>query len=147
MWTYVTLQKENASLFGPSMQIQSISVTAEERPPLLSLSRLSNLVRLHFTRAYTGEQLTFLTGWFPKLKILSLRDLPNLSRLEIQQGAMVSLEELYLVNLCSMKEVPPGIDFLRPLRQLGFRDNTGEFLTALQECPAIRGRWWYTLRD
>ncbi|KAM3196360.1 hypothetical protein ACQJBY_072188 [Aegilops geniculata] len=54
--------------------------------PLPSLSRLY----LHFTRAYSGEQLTFLAGWFPKLKILTLKALSNLSRLEIQQGALSS---------------------------------------------------------
>nr|UBY07237.1 NBS-LRR disease resistance protein [Dasypyrum villosum] len=69
--------------------------------PLPSLSRLSNLTYIQFTRAYNGEQLAFFTGWFPKLKVLQLRDLPNQSRLEIQQGAMASLEKLFLVNLIS----------------------------------------------
>uniref|UniRef100_M0YYR1 Uncharacterized protein n=1 Tax=Hordeum vulgare subsp. vulgare TaxID=112509 RepID=M0YYR1_HORVV len=116
--------------------------------PLPSLSRLSNLTHLEFTRAYNGEQLAFLTGWFPKLKILYLIDLPNLNRLEIQQGAMASLERLYLVNLSGMMEVPPGIEFLMPLQFLGFFEITSNFFWLLDQCSAVQGtQWRYTLRD
>ncbi|XP_024313823.1 disease resistance protein RPM1 [Brachypodium distachyon] len=114
--------------------------------PLPSLSRLSNLTKLDFTRAYNGEQLAFLTGWFPKLKTLSLRDLPNLKRLEILQGAMATLENLYLVNLSSMTEVPAGLEFLMPLQYLAFREISSDFLTSLRQCSATRGRFWYSLR-
>nr|UBY07098.1 NBS-LRR disease resistance protein [Dasypyrum villosum] len=110
--------------------------------PLPSLSRLSNLTYLQFTRAYNGEQLVFFTGWFPKLKVLSLRDLPNLSRLEIQQGAMASLVELTLTNLSSMMEVPACIEFLLPLQYLGFHEITSDFLTLLHQCSATRGKFW-----
>nr|UBY06942.1 NBS-LRR disease resistance protein [Dasypyrum villosum] len=115
--------------------------------PLPSLSRLSNLTYIQLTRAYNGEQLTFLTGWFPKLKGLWLKDLPNLSRLEIQQGALASLEKLTLTNLSSMRKVPHDIEFLMPLQYLGFHEISSDFLTLLRH-SAIRGqRWWYTLRD
>lgn len=116
--------------------------------PLPSLSRLSNLTRLHFSRAYNGQQLAFLKGWFPKLKILYLRDLPNLNRLAVQQGAMASLETFYLVNLNSMTEVPHGIEFLMPLEYLGFHEITSYFLMLLRQCSALRGtQLRYTLRD
>nr|UBY07389.1 NBS-LRR disease resistance protein [Dasypyrum villosum] len=115
--------------------------------PLSSLSRLSNLTYLEFTRAYNGEKLAFLTGWFPKLKVLQLRDLPNLNRLDIQQGAMESLEELFLVNLRSMTEVPVGIEFLLPLKDLVFYEISSDFLTLLRQCSAIQGtQWQHTLR-
>ncbi|XP_037436378.1 disease resistance protein RPM1-like [Triticum dicoccoides] len=118
------------------------------KDPLPSLSRLSSLTRLHFTRAYTGEHLSFLTGWFPKLKVLSLTDLPNLKRLEIQQGAMGSLEHLFLIRLSSMTEVPPGIEFVMPLEYLGFHEITDDFLYLLRHCSAIQGtRLRYSLRD
>ncbi|KAF7092991.1 hypothetical protein CFC21_095430 [Triticum aestivum] len=116
--------------------------------PLPSLSRLSNLTLLRLTRAYNGEQLAFLTGWFPKLKVLSLRDLSNLSRLEIQQGAMVSLERLILTNLSSMTEVSSGIEFLLPLQYLGFLEITNDFLTVLYQCFVLEvQKWHYSLRD
>nr|XP_045086588.1 disease resistance protein RPM1 isoform X2 [Aegilops tauschii subsp. strangulata] len=116
--------------------------------PLPSLSRLSNLTRLEFTRAYNGEQLTFLTGWFPKLKVLQLVDLPNLNRAEIQQGAMASLERLELFKLSSMTEVPTGIEFLLPLQYLGFHEITSDFLTLLCQCSEIQGsQWQHSIRD
>lgn len=116
--------------------------------PLPSLSRLSNLTELYFCRAYNGEQLAFLTGWFPKLKTLRLIDLPNLQRLEMQQGAMVTLEELILTNLSSMTEVPAGIEFLMPLKYLVFHEITRDFLTSLRQCSRLPAmQWWYTLRD
>ncbi|VAH99113.1 unnamed protein product [Triticum turgidum subsp. durum] len=114
---------------------------------LPSLSRLSNLTNLQFNRAYKGEQLAFLAGWFPKLKILSLKALPNLNQLVIQQGTMVSLEKLFLINLRSMTEVPAGIEFLMPLQYLAFFDITGDFLTLLRQCSAIQvTKWQHTLR-
>ncbi|XP_037459081.1 disease resistance protein RPM1-like [Triticum dicoccoides] len=124
---------------GQNLHVLNLSLSQLREDPLPSLSRLSNLTRLQFTRAYNGEQLTFCTGWFPKLKILVLRDMPNLNRLEIHQGAMASLERLVLANLSGMMEVPPGIEFLMPLQRLVFQEITNDFLTLLRECSAIRG--------
>ncbi|XP_006645950.1 disease resistance protein RPM1-like [Oryza brachyantha] len=115
--------------------------------PLASLSQLLNLTELHFTRAYSGEQLVFFTGWFPKLKILRLRDLPNLKRLEIQKGAMISLERLRLINLSSMEEVPVGIEFLMPLKYLSFEEITADFLQSLRQSKIGDMRWWHTLGE
>uniref|UniRef100_A0A453QFZ7 Uncharacterized protein n=2 Tax=Aegilops tauschii subsp. strangulata TaxID=200361 RepID=A0A453QFZ7_AEGTS len=132
---------------GQNLYSLVLSWSQLREDPLPSLSRLSNFTRLQLSRAYNGEQLTFLMGWFPKLKILVLRDLPNLSRLGIAEGAMASLEELFLVNLSSMTEVPSGVEFLLPLQRLPFREITSDFLALLRR-SAIRGdRWWYTLRD
>ncbi|KAF7093000.1 hypothetical protein CFC21_095439 [Triticum aestivum] len=115
--------------------------------PLPSLSCLSNLTFLDFTKAYNGEQLAFFTGWFPKLKILYLIDLPNLNQLQIQQGAMASLEKLYLINLSSLMEVSPGIEFLVPLQRLVFYEISNEFLMLLRQFSAIEGtQWQHTLR-
>ncbi|KAF7092974.1 hypothetical protein CFC21_095414 [Triticum aestivum] len=133
---------------GQNLYELVLSFSQLREDPLPSLSWLSNLTRLHFTRAYTGEHLKFLTGWFPKLKVLSLTDLPNLKYLEIQEGAMGCLENLFLIKLTSMTEVPLGIEFLMPLEYLGFHEITGEFLTLLRHCSAIRGtRLRYSLRD
>uniref|UniRef100_A0A0E0JJL9 NB-ARC domain-containing protein n=1 Tax=Oryza punctata TaxID=4537 RepID=A0A0E0JJL9_ORYPU len=115
--------------------------------PLPSLSRLLNLTELHFTRAYSGEKLVFLTRWFPKLKILRLRDLPNLKRMEIQQGAMESLERLRLINLSKMEEVPLGIEFLMPLKYLSFEEITLDFLQLLRQSRIGDMRWWHNLRE
>ncbi|KAM3206588.1 hypothetical protein ACQJBY_061978 [Aegilops geniculata] len=133
---------------GQNLYVLYLSWSQLREDPLPSLSRLSNMTYLHFTRAYNGEQLSFLTGWFPKLKVLSLRDMSNLNRLDIQQGAMPSLEELFLTNLSSTTEVPHGIEFLLPLQYLGFLEITSDFLTSLRQCSAMPGQvWHYSLRD
>ncbi|KAF7018933.1 hypothetical protein CFC21_032167 [Triticum aestivum] len=133
---------------GQNLHVLNLYWSQLREDPLPSLSRLSNLTHLEFTRAYNGEQLAFLTGWFPKLKILYLIDMPNLNRLEIQQGAMASLERLYFVNLSSMMVVPAGIEFLMPLQSLGFFEITSDFFWLLDQCSAILGtQWRYTLRD
>ncbi|KAM3393432.1 hypothetical protein ACQJBY_014240 [Aegilops geniculata] len=116
--------------------------------PLPSLSRLANLTHLYFSRAYSGEKLQFLTGWFPKLKKLYLWDMPNLKRLEILEGAMTALETLVLGNLESMAEVPPGLEFLTPLQNLCFQEITRDFLTLLRQSPQlVDTQWRHTLRD
>jgi disease resistance protein RPM1 len=116
--------------------------------PLPSFSRLANLTFLEFTKAYIGEKLVFLMGWFPKLKVLYLRDLPNLMQLKINQGSMATLKTLTLVNLSSMVEVPSGIEFLVTLQYLAFREITRDFLTVLHQCHGIAGMQWnHSLRD
>jgi disease resistance protein RPM1 len=116
--------------------------------PLQSLSRLTNLTELFFTNAYNGEQLVFRKEWFPNLKTLWLRDFPQLKRLEIEEGAMVTLEKLFLSNLKSMTEVPLSIQFLVTLQYLGFYEITLDFFTLLRQSPRIGGmrRFRYTLR-
>uniref|UniRef100_A0A0D9XVQ8 NB-ARC domain-containing protein n=1 Tax=Leersia perrieri TaxID=77586 RepID=A0A0D9XVQ8_9ORYZ len=133
-------QNTNNSLY--SMRL-NWSQLAED--PLPSLSRWLNLTDLWLNRAYVGEQLVFLPGWFPRLKKLGLWDMPNLKRLEIQQGAMTSLEELYLTNLPAMTEVPPGIEFLKhTLKYLIFFEISQDFLMVLRQC--LRSIIWrYTL--
>lgn len=116
--------------------------------PLQSIYRLTNLTELFFIGAYNGDKLIFRNQWFPNLKTLELVDLPHLERLEIEKGAMATLEKLLLFNLSSMTEVPPGIKFLVTLRYLGFYEITTEFLTLLRHCLGIGRirRYWYTLR-
>ncbi|CAM0874213.1 unnamed protein product [Alopecurus aequalis] len=141
---------EESPLFktkGQNLCSLSLSWSQMTEDPLPSLSRLSNLTDLMLTRAYNGKQMIFLARWFPKLKNLRLRDLPNLEVLEMKEGTMVKLEILTLVNLESMVEVPTGIEFLTNVKHLSFREITDEFLTLLRQCPRTQGmRWRHTLR-
>lgn len=133
---------------GKNLYSLSISWSQMTEDLLPSLSQLSNLTDLMLTRAYNGKKMIFLAEWFPKLKNLRLRDLPNLEVLEMKKGAMMSLEILTLVNLESMVEVPPGIEFLAHVKYLSFREITSEFLTLLRQCPRTqRVKWRHTLRQ
>uniref|UniRef100_A0A0D9X6G1 NB-ARC domain-containing protein n=1 Tax=Leersia perrieri TaxID=77586 RepID=A0A0D9X6G1_9ORYZ len=119
-----------------------------EQDPLPTLSLLSNLTDLRLTKTYIGKRLLFLPEWFPNLRILLLRDMPNLKWLELQQGTMKNLQRLTLVNLNNLVEVPSGIGFLIPLQYLGFMEITKEFLKLLRSCSTIKNsRWQYSLRD
>jgi hypothetical protein len=59
---------------------------------------------------------------------------------------MATLERLFIVNLNSMTEVPPGIEFLVTLQYLCFYEITPGFLTLLRQCPRVGGmrRFWHT---
>jgi disease resistance protein RPM1 len=142
------LDKETLQSVGQNMYSLSLTWSRLVEDPLFSLSRLTNLTELFFTNAYNGEQLLFRKEWFPNLKTLLLKDLPHMKRLEIEEGAMVTLENLYLTNLKSMMEVPLSIKFLVTLQYLGFREITPDFLTLLRQSPKIGGmrKFWYTLR-
>ncbi|KAM0909711.1 hypothetical protein ACQ4PT_014649 [Festuca glaucescens] len=141
---------EESPLFqtaGQNLYSLSISWSQMTEDPLPLFSPLRNLTDLMLTRVYNGKQLIFLAGWFPELKNLRLRDLPNLEVLEVKKGAMLKLEILTLVNLESMVEVPPGIEFLAHVKYLSFREITNEFLTLLRQCPRTQGmQWRHTLR-
>lgn len=139
-----------AAARGPNHSLYSIHLSWSQlvEDPLPNLSQWSKLTELWLTRAYMGEQLTFLQGWFPSIKKLYLRDMPNLKRLEIHQGTMEGLQQLLLLNLRSMVKVPPGIEFLQPtLNFLGFGEISRNFLAVLCRCSRLSGiRWSYSLR-
>jgi disease resistance protein RPM1 len=142
------LDKETLQSVGQNLYELGLHWSCLAEDPLLSLSRLTNLTELYFTNSYNGEQLVFRKEWFPNLKILGLRDLPHLKQLEIEEGAMVTLERLVLTNLKSMTEVPLSIQFLVTLQYLGFQGITRDFAELLCECPKIGGmrKILYTLR-
>uniref|UniRef100_J3LSH5 Disease resistance protein winged helix domain-containing protein n=1 Tax=Oryza brachyantha TaxID=4533 RepID=J3LSH5_ORYBR len=54
------------------------------------------------------------TRWFPNLRELHLRGMPNLKQVEIHHGAMTSMQELVLVHFSGMVKVPSGIEYAVP---------------------------------
>jgi disease resistance protein RPM1 len=132
-----------------NLYLLDLSWSQLREDPLPTLSRLANLTVIFLVDgAYSGEKLEFLTGWFPKLKNLHLRDLHNLKQLEIKQGAMATLETFTLRNLRSMAAVPFGLEFLMTLEYIDFGEISHEFLALLRQCPGlVNMRWYHTLRD
>uniref|UniRef100_A0A287EGN3 NB-ARC domain-containing protein n=2 Tax=Hordeum vulgare subsp. vulgare TaxID=112509 RepID=A0A287EGN3_HORVV len=118
---------------GQNLHVLGLNWSGLMEDSLPFISRLTNLTELFFTNAYNGGQLVFRDGWLPNLKTLQLRDLPHLERLDIEQGAMVTLEKLLLANLNSMKHVPSGIQFLVTLQHLYFLEIRAEFLELLRQ--------------
>uniref|UniRef100_A0A2N9FHW2 Uncharacterized protein n=1 Tax=Fagus sylvatica TaxID=28930 RepID=A0A2N9FHW2_FAGSY len=100
--------------------------------PLKAFQNLPNLLELTISnQAYIGEQLHFQKGGFPKLKILTLRELNGLYSLMIDEGASPLLESLDIGPSPQLKEVPSGIQHLRNLKDLTFVDMPKEFEESL----------------
>ncbi|XP_078156586.1 disease resistance protein RPM1-like [Carex rostrata] len=101
---------------GTSIQSLLLWWSQLQNDPLPSLSHCRNLTRLILKGAYEGQRLIFQEGWFPKLKRLQLDIMPNLIQVEMEQGTMASLEEIWLRELKKLVEVPKGIQHLVSLK-------------------------------
>lgn len=86
-------------------------------------------MRLYGT--YGGERLTFCAGWFPKLNYLQLGNMENLNWIEIEDGTMMSLNQLELFGLGNLKAVPDGIKYIRILHVMCLIDMPKQFLESL----------------
>ncbi|OAY79501.1 Disease resistance protein RPM1, partial [Ananas comosus] len=82
------------------------------------LQALPALMLLHLFWAYDGMKLHFQATSFPKLKKLTIVDATNLSQVEIERGAMASLNKLHLSYCRKLKELPFGIVYLTTLQDL-----------------------------
>ncbi|KAG1327370.1 disease resistance protein RPM1-like [Cocos nucifera] len=102
------------------------------------LSSLPNLVFLILFEAYDGQHLHFKAEWFPQLKVLRLQDMAHLSSIEIEQGALMNLQELLLVRCGELKMVPLGIENVTGLQRLELDDMPEELVDKLREGREIK---------
>ncbi|KAK3131186.1 hypothetical protein QOZ80_6BG0503170 [Eleusine coracana subsp. coracana] len=98
-----------------------------KKDPVSSFSHMVNLVDLWLFGSYSGEQLTFSAGWFPKLRSLQLADMEHLNHIEIEDGTMMKLQTLKLTGLRNLKIVPEGIKYIRTLHLMVLADMSNEF--------------------
>ncbi|XP_078156716.1 disease resistance protein RPM1-like [Carex rostrata] len=101
---------------GKSIQTLRLGWSQLQKNPLPSLSLLKNLTWLTLQKAYEGRKLNFKAEWFPKLKHLSLMQMPNLVQVEMEQDTMVILETIHLWELEQLVEIPKGIEHLINLK-------------------------------
>ncbi|XP_010913316.1 disease resistance protein RPM1-like [Elaeis guineensis] len=97
------------------------------------LSSLPNLVFLILFEAYDGQHLHFKADWFPQLNVLRLQDMARLSSIEIEQGALINLQELLLVRCRELKMVPLGLENVTRLQRLELDDMPKELVDKLRE--------------
>ncbi|KAG1327373.1 disease resistance protein RPM1-like [Cocos nucifera] len=95
------------------------------------LSLLPKLVYLVLFEAYDEQKLDFDAGWFPELRLFRLQDMGHLRSIEIKQGALVKLHELFLVRCRELKMVPTGIENLIHLQKLVLDDMPNELVEKL----------------
>ncbi|XP_026656446.1 disease resistance protein RPM1-like isoform X2 [Phoenix dactylifera] len=100
---------------------------------LLLLSSLPKLVYLILFEAYDDQPLHFKAGWFPQLKVLRLQDMAHLSSIDIEQEALINLQELFLIRCRELKMVPLGIENLTRLQKLELDDMPQELVEKLRD--------------
>ncbi|KAF7005997.1 hypothetical protein CFC21_021069 [Triticum aestivum] len=99
--------------------------------PVPCLSELSNLTQIRLNKAYTGQEINFQTEWFPNVKTLSLLNLPHVNQICIHEGALVRLEELVIINLAELQDIP-GLGHLKSLKETQFYDMHPDFVRNLE---------------
>jgi disease resistance protein RPM1 len=69
---------------------------------------------------------------FPTLKELYISGAPQLSQVEIEEGALGSLVKLMFSGCPELKRLPCGIEYLRTLDELYLEDATNELIKILR---------------
>ncbi|KAJ9707840.1 hypothetical protein PVL29_000085 [Vitis rotundifolia] len=117
--------------------------------PIAALQNLLNLIELQLLDAYTGTQLDFNSGKFPKLKILDLQQLEQVSSIMMEKGTLPCLQKLIISHCSNLVRIPRGIDKLIHLQMLllydmpetfvtGLRKKGGQFRALVDHIPCIR---------
>ncbi|XP_010056216.2 disease resistance protein RPM1 [Eucalyptus grandis] len=96
--------------------------------PLISLQSLPNLVHLELLQVYEGKTLCFKAKGFKKLRILGLDNFDELRSVEVEEGAMPSLEKLIIQRCKLLEKLPSGIEYLTKLKVLEFFDMPDELV-------------------
>ncbi|XP_062193609.1 disease resistance protein RPM1-like [Phragmites australis] len=99
--------------------------TELKQEDILCLQNLRNLTLLGlWENFYIGKSLHFTAGKFPKLKFLDIDRQPGIQTIEIENGAMPELEQLW-VNKCPSLHGLSGVQYLLNLNELLLK-NCGE---------------------
>ncbi|RCV37456.1 hypothetical protein SETIT_8G064400v2 [Setaria italica] len=98
-----------------------------------SLVTLRSLCSLSLCRAYDGKIIRFSTQSFPCLQTLYIRGAPQLSHVEIEEGALGILVELVFSNCPELKHLPHGIEHITTLEVLILRDTAEELIEKLRQ--------------
>ncbi|KAH6759545.1 hypothetical protein C2S52_022937 [Perilla frutescens var. hirtella] len=100
--------------------------------PVTILGELPSLLELQLLDAYTGNQLDFHPGTFPKLKILEFNQMEQLQIVIIDNRSLPCLQKL-TISLCkNLREIPAGIDRVTQLKDLHLRGMPPEFVNPLK---------------
>ncbi|OAY79507.1 Disease resistance protein RPM1 [Ananas comosus] len=125
---------ELATSFGSLTNLTALSLTFAklDEDTFPCLQALPALMLLHLYEAYYGMKLLFQATSFPKLKELEIAGAPMVSQVEIERGAMASLNKLYLNRCPELKELPHGIEYLTTLQDLDIRYPAEELVELLR---------------
>ncbi|XP_020096916.1 disease resistance protein RPM1-like [Ananas comosus] len=125
---------ELATSFGSltNLTILRLSYAKLDEDTFPYLQELPSLMFLELYEAYDGMKLHFQATSFPKLKTLVIAFTPKLSQVEIERGAMASLNMLDLKCCPELKELPHGIEYLTTLQHLCINRPAEELIELLR---------------
>jgi len=121
-WTAGTLECPIFQDHGGNLNYLEISWSklGEDTMEKLS-SHLQNLTYLSLNKVTivnSTQHIVIRAGGFPNLKTLRLKDMHEVLSLEIESGAIPSIEALYLLSMTKLGTIPKGIDSLGSLKKL-----------------------------
>ncbi|XP_065880795.1 putative disease resistance protein At1g50180 [Euphorbia lathyris] len=120
--------------------------------PMVTVEKLPNLRILSLQMdSFLGTVIACSDKGFPQLKFLSLSDLGNLEEWKVEEGALSNLCRLRISNCTSMKMVPDGLRFIKPLQEMEIRsmlkafknrvENGGEDYHKVKHVPSVMFRY------
>jgi disease resistance protein RPM1 len=98
-----------------------------------NLMVLHNLCFLALYKAYDGKALFFSVQSFPSLRQLKILGASQLNQVEIEEGALGSLNKLRFSECPELKRLPQGIEYLAALCELDLIDAADEFTEMLMQ--------------
>jgi disease resistance protein RPM1 len=108
-----------------SKQTDDLMKLLKSSPNLLSLSVFGG------AKEDGLESLHFQDGWFKNLKLLYVGNFHNLSYIDIDKGALVSLKVLHIDSIPQLKILPTGIQHLKKLEFLRISSVSNEFMQSI----------------
>ncbi|XVE51829.1 hypothetical protein DITRI_Ditri02bG0072300 [Diplodiscus trichospermus] len=102
----------------PNLKSLTLSKTRMVKDPMPVLGKLPNLNILRlFNFSYIGKEMNCASGAFPQLHVLKLWQLDYLSKLVVNEGALIDLRELEIRDCRGLKRLD-AFDQLTNLREL-----------------------------
>jgi disease resistance protein RPM1 len=111
------------------------SLVVDRQESFSCLLVLRGLCELTLLNAFVGKKLHFTAGCFPELRFLSICLAPQLNHIQIEEGAMPSLTELWLQACRELKFLPQGIEHLTNLEKLNLLETSKELKDKLKLNP------------
>ena len=118
---------------APSLALCRLSGCQIAQDSLVLLAALPMLVNLSLVEAYHERSMMFTGDGFPALRKLNLEGLPNLSRIEFQEGCLVNLRDLVLGQCTGLTETPQGMGSLKHIQNLELFGMPTEFVDKLEQ--------------
>nr|UBY07256.1 NBS-LRR disease resistance protein [Dasypyrum villosum] len=118
-WATGTLNCQIFLSHGKYLKYLALSWCQLDEDPLWMLApHMPNLTYLKLNNTRSAKTLVLSADSFPKLKTLVLKQMPDVSELNIFVGAVPCLEGLYIVSMPKLNKVPQGIKSLCSLKKL-----------------------------